>query len=833
MTAGTHRHLDRKIALACIALGLERMWAALLWPVIVLGLLASLVISGLLPQVPPLSRYGVLGLFLLVYFWSMRAAFRVNWPRRDEAIRHLEVSAALAHRPLSTLNDRLADSEADQRTAMLWQEHQLRQLRAVGGLAVARPRSFWRDLDPRALRLPVALALIASFFLGQGDPRANLAETLRPGSVAEAKIVTLDAWLKPPAYTGKPPVVLTSAATIERLKAEPDIVVPENSTLVLRVNGGVAPELGFFELGDSPELKPVTGLDPKARTGDGLYQSETKIARPVLVRLSDGGRELVSWRVTVIPDTPPTVVWAKEPETDALGALTAFWRLTDDYGVTGLSSEISLSDEQEDGLGFEANGVFLYDAPKFPVGLRKASPKTEDGKATADLTAHPWAGFMVDLVLEARDAAGQITQSDVKRIKLPERLFTKPLARALIEQRKDLIRDPENSADVSKMLQAILAYPKELIENSGTHIAIATVVSRIDNALDADDIRFAVDALWQIAVNVEDGTLADARAELQALRDALERALAEGAPPEKIQELMNKLRAAMDRYLEQMTAEAIKRMQNGQMQRQQQQQGQQISPQDLQKMLDMIEKLSKSGANEAARQMLSQLDQILRNLQMGQPQQGQQGENPLSEMLDQLSEMMRRQQGLMDDTQRMQDGGDGEPQQQGQNGQPLSPDGLGDRQQGISEMLQQMLDQLGQQGLQGPPSLGEAGRSMNEAEGSLRQGDREGALGQEGEALSKLREGAQGLVQQMIQQGQGEQGSQGEHGQARGDDVDPLGRPMPNRAEDFGPERNMLPSELAIRRAQEILEMLRSRANSPDMPRLERDYIERLLRGLY
>jgi hypothetical protein len=311
----------------------------------------------------------------------------------------------------------------------------------------------------------------------------------------------------------------------------------------------------------------------------------------------------------------------------------------------------------------------------------------------------------------------------------------------------------------------------------------------------------------------------------------LERALAEGAPPEKIQELMDRLRAAMDRYMEQMTAEAMKRMQNGQMPRQQQ--GQTISPQDLQKMLDTIEKLSKSGANEAARQMLSQLDQILRNMQpgMAQQQRGQQGENPLSEMLDQLSEMMRKQQGLMDDTQRMPDPGEGMPEQQGQ-GQN-SPDALGDRQQGIGDMLQQMLDQLGQQGMQGPQSLGEAGRAMKDAQGSLRQSDREGALGQEGEALSKLREGAQGLVQQMIQQGQGEQGSQGEHGQARGDDLDPLGRPMPNRGEDYGPDRDILPSELAIRRAQEILELLRSRANIPELPRIERDYIERLLRGLY
>jgi hypothetical protein len=51
--------------------------------------------------------------------------------------------------------------------------------------------------------------------------------------------------------------------------------------------------------------------------------------------------------------------------------------------------------------------------------------------------------------------------------------------------------------------------------------------------------------------------------------------------------------------------------------------------------------------------------------------------------------------------------------------------------------------------------------------------------------------------------------------------------------EDFGPERDMLPSELAIQRAREILEMLRSRAGEQDLPRIEKDYIERLLRGLY
>ncbi len=43
----------------------------------------------------------------------------------------------------------------------------------------------------------------------------------------------------------------------------------------------------------------------------------------------------------------------------------------------------------------------------------------------------------------------------------------------------------------------------------------------------------------------------------------------------------------------------------------------------------------------------------------------------------------------------------------------------------------------------------------------------------------------------------------------------------------------MVPGEAAIRRAREILDFLRNRANTPDLPRIDRDYIERLLRGLY
>jgi uncharacterized protein (TIGR02302 family) len=839
MSADSNRSIERKIALARFALGFERLWAAALWPTLLLGVFLTLIFSGLLPRLPDVLRYGTIAALGLAYLWSWRPALRLEAPGRAEAMRRIEQASGLDHRPVSALDDELAKESASGPSVALWEEHRIRQLRRLDRVAVVTPRSAWRDFDPRALRVPVALGLVASILLGSGDPLANLAGSLRLAPMAAPNVVSVDAWLKPPAYTGKPPMMLTSPAMMEKLKTDPEILVPENALLSLRVNGAPDARLAFYALSDGADETPVTGLGPRESHKGETYLSETKVSRPVMAKLMNGGSELARWRIAVIPDAPPEVTIAGEPAGDASGTLSVKWKVADDYGVSAVSADISLSDNQDDGLGFASNGVFLFDPPKFPMALRHANPKKEEGSSAVDLASHPWAGLMVEIVLEAKDAAGHVTTTPPRTFRLPERIFVKPLARALIEQRRRLIMDPEESPAVAGLLAAMLTYPQGLIDGSGTHIAIATVISRLQNAESTDDVGEAVAALWRIAVNVEDGALADARAELESLRQQLEKALAEGAPPERIRQLMDKMRGAMDRYLQSMMEETQKRLQQGGPQQQQMtQQGKPVSPEDLQKMLDMIEKLSQSGANDAARQMLSQLDRILRNIQPGQssPQQGQQGDSPLAKMLDQLSEMMRKQQGLMDDTQRMPQQGDGsldgETGQQPGDGR-LSPDALGDRQQGLGQMLSDLLGQMGKQGLEGSPSLGEAGRQMRGAEESLRQGDREQALGQQGEAMAKLREGARGMVKQLMQQSQGQQGSNGRRGEARGDDHDPLGRPLPNSSEDYGPARNMLPSELALRRAQEILDILRSRANLPELPRLERDYIDRLLRGLY
>ena len=191
--------------------------------------------------------------------------------------------------------------------------------------------------------------------------------------------------------------------------------------------------------------------------------------------------------------------------------------------------------------------------------------------------------------------------------------------------------------------------------------------------------------------------------------------------------------------------------------------------------------------------------------------------------LDELSNMMRRQQELMDKTQRLpQNGGDQPGDQQGSD--------LADKQGGLSGQLDRLQREL--EG-EGKGELGDASKNMKGAEGSLRDGSKDDALQQQGQAMEQMQKGAKKLGQRLAQQGQGKTGQQGKDGEAGGANDDPLGRPRSTHNPDQGPNKNAVPSEMAIKRAREILEQLRNRSNDQNLGETEKSYIERLLKGLY
>jgi hypothetical protein len=123
---------------------------------------------------------------------------------------------------------------------------------------------------------------------------------------------------------------------------------------------------------------------------------------------------------------------------------------------------------------------------------------------------------------------------------------------------------------------------------------------------------------------------------------------------------------------------------------------------------------------------------------------------------------------------------------------------------------------------------------MGDAQGSLGEGDADGAVDSQGRALDALRRGAQGMaqsMQQMMGQGQGPgPGQPGRTGQPRANNqTDPLGRPL--RGRDYGDDTTVkVPGEIDVQRARRILEELRRRFGESFRPQLELEYIERLLK---
>src|SRR5581483_4852510 len=168
-----------------------------------------------------------------------------------------------------------------------------------------------------------------------------------------------------------------------------------------------------------------------------------KIAATGAATLHGAGADL-TWPFNVIADKPPGIELIKDPERQARGSLLLSYRLEDDYGVT----EAQATFARKDNDGAAASGrpsVMtphpLYGPPDFALVLPQARAKAGTGQTIKDLTDHPWAGAEVSMTLVAHDEGGNEGKSEPFSFRLPERIFTKPLARALIEQRRELALD--------------------------------------------------------------------------------------------------------------------------------------------------------------------------------------------------------------------------------------------------------------------------------------------------------------------------------------------------------------------------------------------------------
>ena len=785
---------------------------------------------GLWLQLPPAGRLIGVVVFGLLLAASLALLAKVRPPSIEEALQRLDRSSGLAHRPATAVVDTIASPRGDPWAVALWETHIARSLAAARALKAGWPAPRLALQDPAALRALVLILCVAAFFAAGDQRMRRIAAAFDWHGVVTPVNFRLDAWVSPPAYTGRPPVMLPGVRPGEHAAvAAPAIAVPAGSTLVVRASGDVK-----FDVVTSGGLAGA-GADPQAKVPAGAEERRFTITDNGTAALRGVGHDLV-WAFKAVPDHAPTIVLAKDPEQQARGALQLSYRLEDDYGVVDARASFARK-------GGKAQPRALFDPPDFSLVLPQTRTRNGVGQTIKDITDHPWAGAEVTMTLIARDEAKNEGRSVPFELRLPERIFVKPLARALIEQRRELALDADARDRVTIALDALAIAPEQFMPEPGVYIGLRSIYWLLARAKSDADLREVVQELWAMATQLEDGDVSDAEAQLRAAEERLRQALERGASDEEIKRLMDELRAALDKFLQALAEELRK---NPQLAKPLDPNAQQLRSQDLRSMLDRLEQLARSGAKDAARALLEQLQSMLENLQMARPgMQGGDGDDDMMSALDELGNMIRRQQQLRDRTfQQGQDQRRGQRGQQrhGQQGQqPGDPNAYSDlqqNQQALRDQLKRLMEQLKQRGLgqsqdgQQGDSLGRADDAMGDAAQSLGQSDADGAVDSQGRALDALRRGAQGLAQQLQQQmGQGAgPGQLGRLGQGRAQqDTDPLGRPL--RGRDYGDDTSVkVPGEIDVQRARRILEELRRRFADPLRPQLELEYIERLLR---
>lgn len=823
-----------------------------LWTVLMLAI--ALAMLGVQDFISPRTAMGVAAVFVLAALWALIYGLRLfRWPSADAARTRLDNT--LSGHPITALTDTQIIGTQDGASRAVWKAHLERMKARLKGVKPVPADLRVASRDPYALRFVAALALLVALLFG------SIAKVATVGDIALGQGGTLAAgpswegWIEPPAYTGKPSLYLNDLPTGE-------LSVPKGARITVRLYG----EVGALSL-----YETVSGVD--AASDPAAVSHELTVTQNGLLQIDGQGGAL--WAIAILPDMPPEVRIEGELTREAQGVMRQPFAASDDYAVLRGTAEFRLDMPTVE----RRHGLVVDPEPRDPIILDLPLPITGDRSEFSEelvdnLSEHPWVGLPVTLTLSVEDASGQAGQSDSVQMLLPGRRFFAPLARAVIEQRRDLLWSRDNGARVAQVLRAVTHRPDGFVRNNGAYLMLRVALTRLEAAVAFDMTTESQDeiaqALWQIALAFEDGSLADAKERLHRAQERLAEAMKNGASKDEIAELMQELRDATQEYMRQL---AEQQRQNGGQDQQQAESGErfEFSQAELQALMDRIQELMEEGRMEEAAELMQRLNEMMENLQMAEGGEGGE-QSPGEQSMEDLKDTLRNQQGLSDQAfrdlqeqfnpnanrgessqNRGEAGGQGEGrshegqggQGQGESGEDAGEEsggqqgegkeGLADRQQALRDELQRQKDGLPgggtAEGDAAREALERAERAMQGAEDALR-GDRLAeALDNQAEAMEALREGMRSLSEAIAKNEQQQQ-SPGQQGQAQGRDNanarDPLGRDNNGRGR-VGTDGDLLQGDDVYRRARDLLEELRRRSGDQSRPDLELEYLERLL----
>lgn len=690
------------------------------WPVWTIGLVViALACLGLFTFIPELHRISLITIGLTLMVFAIRGLLRYKTPTLTEARMRLDQHTG----GLLLL---LLDTPKHEST--LWQHARAE----AQGTRIPTPMlTNLSRYDPYALRFaPVLLLVLVAILTPKSEIASRLSAFFSLRAQASHHPIRAEGWITPPPYTQQPPIYFANLL-------KDHIKVPVESQLTLKLFHTHRPSgLNFLE---------------------GTYQPETQTYEGTSTILQDmsletGAVNLPSLEIQAIPDKKPEISIIKQPFITKANTLGLRYHIKDDYD--DVKTKITIETEYWP----EAYEVHTTQSPQ---DFRQ------------DILAHPYAGQSVQLRITAIDARGHTTETLTEPVVLPEKIFSDPMAKALIEQRKKFALDDAPAEKVNAALQAILKHPQTYFINPRPYL----LAQKSRMALQSNP-RKSIDYLWDAAIYLEEGNLNDAREQLDRAQARLAEAISRDASSDEVAALMQDLRKAIQNYLSSLP------QQNGS---QSHTSEQQLSQGQMQEMLNQLEDAIQNGMTEQAEQMLTMLDQLLQNLQPSESVQG----HTLSQQQDQLSkdtfDILRNENGLPSDT-------------------PLtSTDELAERQDDLRKQLPNTTD------------IQEIENAMREAQDALKNRDLENAIRHQQHALDGLRQYEQSTSQSGQQ-------AQGDEAQAK---ADPLGRAVGKSSN--GEDSFQLDGKTSQNRTRTLTDTIRRRLENAPNDSIEEKYLQKLL----
>lgn len=782
----------------------EAVWPCLI-PFLSIALLtAGLVLTGtfeFLPATGHIMLLSVLSVTAMIGFLSPWRNFR--WPTRHDILNRLERENGLKNNPLQSLEDHIHET-SDPLTSYLWQRQLGLHEKALADLRTPLPAPAITRIDRFGLTAIPVLLIFVGLLAGHDHISERFSKAFSPLQRLGAADFSATLWVTPPAYTGQVPRVLRFAAiSTENAPSSSDGTASAPQSDVISVQVPVGSTLdGSISSIWKPTLTAPDGERGFTESSEDSYVLSTNIAQSGQWRISVWGNDRLTLNIELVPDEAPNLSFVSSPAITRRDHVRLDYVATDDYGLASL--DLVITPAPDDGSLDQYGPIDQIVIDIRGEDIREtAMPTRIEGPRFLDLVAHPWAGLPVNIQMHSKDNAGQLNQSDIRSLMLPEREFKHPVAQKLIAIRRGLLRYPARALELHQAMLPILYAPQAFNGHIGVFLALSVAENRLAANLDNRDVHQNVAGLlWHIAEEIERGSYGIAERNLMEAEERLLEALKNPDITEgEIARLIDEYRQALNEYLAALTRESP------QVGEDQPEASATLEQQDLSRIIDQIDALMRAGARDQARQLIDRLRELVENMQVTTGEGGMDITSTLRDMLDGMRDLARRQQDLMNQ-------GDNSSAQSG-------PVPRANQQQGLADDAREIMNSPGinQFGdVSGMNTVIDAMRGAAEALGHNRSHE---ALQLQRQAMDALQQGI-GEISRALE-GLSQMSPMLEELEGSGR-RDPLGRPV------GGDGTTTIPDVNTLERAWRIIQELRRRSGDPDRPQIEQEYIDRLLK---